>query len=99
MSHDDVISKIWYHFRTSGAVISLHAKFEPDQRYIKVMFLNDLKMTHDDVINKIWYRIRTPDAVISLHSQLRGFYRQNGLFELLISLGIDIGSDWNILIS
>jgi hypothetical protein len=69
MSHDDVISEIWYQFRISGAIISLHAKFKPDPSYIKVMFLNDLKMTHDDVIDKIWYQIRTPGAVISLHAK------------------------------
>ena len=76
MSHDDVISEIWYQLRTSGAVISLHAKFKPGQSYIKVMFLNDPKMNHYDVIDKIWNQIRTPGAVISLNAKF-GLNRSN----------------------
>jgi len=33
------------------------------------------------------------ESLNATSTPLRGFYRQNGLFELLISLGIDIGSE------
>ena len=53
MTHDDVIDKIWYQIRNPGAVISLYAQFKHDMRYIKIMSLNDPKMTHDDVTSEI----------------------------------------------
>ena len=62
-------SLIKFGVRFEILVISLYAQFKHDMRYIKIMSLNDPKMTHDDVINKIWYQIRTPGAVISLHDK------------------------------